>query len=455
VLWCTTSFFGLAVSMVLCLVIYVGARLTAEEKHELGELSERLIEVIDLIEASGGPLSQSLTDDRMAELNTPLRMLFDDEHFNLTYAVYATDNSLLYAFTRGDIDLFPAALRQRKTFSVDFQTYKDWRFLQLTDSASYRVVVCSSHHLDAIDHVLIGLAALLPLTLAFSALVGVMISRRVLTPITLIAGTVGEIEVGNLAARITPLPGDDEIAQLIVKLNHAFAQLQASFEQASQFSGDAAHELRTPLTALRGNLEVCIRQSRTSEEYQQVIGLAIEEISRMHQIIESLLMLARDPGGSERHPFVDVDLGAVVARTVEQLGVVAEAREITLVAEAATGLALRGDPGFLNQLTYNLVHNAIKFTPDGGRVELRAEAQGAQLQLSVTDNGNGVPAGLRDKVFDRFYQADSSRKTGFGLGLSLAKWIVDLHHGSIELTGNVAGGTTVIVRLPAEKRKGA
>jgi signal transduction histidine kinase len=218
-----------------------------------------------------------------------------------------------------------------------------------------------------------------------------------------------------------------------------------------QFSTALAHELRTPLAALRGEIELALRATR-DVGLQQSLASQIEDIDRLTRLIEHVLTLARAESGQIPLTFSAVDLGEMASSIVEQLEPVATARAITLRCETASAVVAKGDAGWLERLVLNLLDNAMKFTREGGCVVVRVSRNGERALLEVVDSGIGMAPEVMAHVFERFYQADPSRSSasgGAGLGLSLVKWIVDRHHGTVTVESTPDQGSTFRVTLPA------
>jgi signal transduction histidine kinase len=220
-----------------------------------------------------------------------------------------------------------------------------------------------------------------------------------------------------------------------------------------QFSTALAHELRTPLAALRGEIELALRATRDTD-LQRSLASQIEDIDRLTRLIDRVLTLARAESGQIALTFGSIDLGELAASLVDQLEPVAHAHSIELKCERATSVIALGDAGWLERLLLNLLDNAMKFTPEGGRVVVRVHRDGERARVDVADTGIGMAPDVVAHVFERFYQADPSRSSasdGAGLGLSLVKWIVDRHHGSITVDSRPDHGSTFTVTLPAFK----
>jgi signal transduction histidine kinase len=202
---------------------------------------------------------------------------------------------------------------------------------------------------------------------------------------------------------------------------------------------------------MRGEIELALRSTKTPEEYRRVLVSSLEEILRMSSIIENLLMLAKaDQGLYEAH-FTEVDVETLVQELFDDCEILAESKQIRVTLKHNIPMKLVGDRVRLRQLFLNLIDNAIKYTPEGGSVKLDVERQNGMALLRVEDTGIGIPPEDIPKVFDRFYRVDKARSRelgGTGLGLSIAKWIAELHRGTITVESEVDKGSTFTVHLP-------
>ncbi|MFT5127154.1 MAG: signal transduction histidine kinase [Rhodothermales bacterium] len=438
---CAASFFVLSMILTTGLVFYVAVQVVREEQHEVLEFSEELQEVL-------ADIDNSVLPDTLADrIDAALELLYDKNEFNLSYVVFDSSGQRVYEFTHLEQSPFLDIPEKPDAFFTRMENYQDWIFYGSAQSERYHTIVASFHHFEFIDHILIGILIELPLALLISVMLGLSISRRVLLPINAIARTARRIEGGELAARIANPGSGDEVEDLVRTLNQTFSELQAAFGRIAQFSADAAHELRTPLTAIRGNLEVCLRQEREAGDYQEAIGMAVEEIARLNQIVDQLLMLSRGPEESPRDDFEPVDLSAVVRNVGSQCAILAESAELQLEMEIADGIEMAGNAALLGQLCYNLIQNAIKFSKTGDSVSLSLRASGDGYELQVRDTGIGIAPEHQATVFERFYQVETSRGKGSGLGLSTVRWIAELHSGSVDLESELGVGTCISVQF--------
>jgi len=292
---------------------------------------------------------------------------------------------------------------------------------------------------------------LLPPALLVSAAASWWLAGFALRPLTALAGAAREIDVRTLERRVPTRRVRDELEDVATAFNDTLARLEHSVGEMRQFSAALAHELRTPLAALRGEIELALRQSGRNADEQARLASQIEELDRLARLIDQILTLARAESGEIRLTFAPVDIGALAASLVEQLEPVAQARTIELRCERNGTVIVNGDTGWLQRLLLNLLDNAIKFTREGGQVLLAVSREAGRARIDVRDTGIGMPPEVIPHVFERFFQADPARSSvddGAGVGLSLVKWIVDRHEGTIAVQSRVGEGSTFTIRLP-------
>jgi signal transduction histidine kinase len=238
-------------------------------------------------------------------------------------------------------------------------------------------------------------------------------------------------------------------------INAMIGRLERSFAEIRRFTADASHELRTPLTAIRTETEVALSKPMDSVECQQLLGSVLEECERLTRLTDQLLTLSREDAGSGKPLREVVDLAAVVQGAVETMRPLAEAKSLQLSVQCRADLYVRGDEGRLRQVFYNVLDNAIKYTPEGGTAEVTLDQSEGVAKVIIRDTGIGIPAEHLPHVFERFYRVDKARSRaegGTGLGLSIAQSIAAAHGGRIELASTPGRGTTCTVSLPAEPK---
>ena len=291
--------------------------------------------------------------------------------------------------------------------------------------------------------------------LAAVAITGALLARSALKPVATTVATARDIGDAIDGRRLASAGSDDEIGQLNATLNQMLDRLERSMEVHRRFTADASHELRTPLSRLRAQLEIALRQPRTTAEYREVIQSSLEEAVRMTDLTVALLTLAHLDGG--QHGWTPGSPAGVVGDALEaaRAGLAAEAdeRQIGIAIAPAPHIAVRVPPGMLALLVGNLLQNAVKFSPPGGRVVARGAVANGHAVLSVEDEGPGIPVEQVPRVFDRFYRGEEARScasAGFGLGLSICRAIVQRYDGAIEIARNADRGSAFVVRLPLD-----
>ncbi len=249
---------------------------------------------------------------------------------------------------------------------------------------------------------------------------------------------------------LEPIPSEGlpkEAIGLVTALNTLLERLQESLETQRRFASDAAHELRTPLTAIK--LQVQLAERAKTPETQKKCFLRLHEgIERATRLVQQLLTIARlDPDSSEK-PFVSVQLDQVLQSTHDEMSVVADQKTISIATEL-TNVTVNGMEDALKLLVTNLTDNAVRYTPEGGKIRLRVFENANNAVIEISDNGPGIPSEERERVFDRFYRALGTKTQGHGLGLAIVKRIVEIHRGSIRIEDGLDGqGTTMRIELP-------
>ncbi len=280
---------------------------------------------------------------------------------------------------------------------------------------------------------------------------GYLIARIEIRPLEDIARTATRIGSSNLSERIEAKPLAAELADLAGSLNSMLDRLEAAFERQDRFSADIAHELRTPLNNLRGEIEVTLSRPRFAETYREVLGSSLEEYDRLSQIIDSLLFLARSEDPTGQIDRVELELRDELEAIREYYEAAANEAGVSLEVAVYEPISVPGDRTLLQRAIGNLVSNAIRYTPPGGRVVMSAEVIDGCGEIRVADTGEGIPPEHLPHIFERFYRVAASRTTalgGSGLGLALVGTIASLHGGTVSATSFPGSGTTIALRLP-------
>ncbi len=280
---------------------------------------------------------------------------------------------------------------------------------------------------------------------------GILITKRALTPVNKVIERVNDITSKNLDIRL-PIPEiDDEIARLVITFNDLLDRLAAAFRLHKTFIADASHELRTPLSILMGEIEMASKIIINKPLAERNLREAALEIEHMARIVDDLQWLARGDAGQIYMEQKNIRLDEVLMNTLSRCQILAAKNDIKLNIDKIEILEYAGDEGLLIRALGNLVNNAIKYSDPGGTVTLSLFKNTNYVTFKVKDNGIGIPKVSLNKIFDRFYRVDVSRSRetgGSGLGLSITKWIVDLHNGEIKVESVESKGSVFSINLP-------
>ena len=291
----------------------------------------------------------------------------------------------------------------------------------------------------------------LPLSVVAAGLGGYWLARGALSPVNRMAERARAITAERLGERLPVDNPADELGRLALVFNGTLSRLESSFEQMRRFTSDVSHELRTPLTAIRSVGEIGLREPRDEAAYREIIGSMLEDSHRLSGLVERLLALSRaDTGGVKLSPEA-IDLGELAENVTTHLAVLAEEKQQSVTVDRVGAPWCIGDRLVLRQALINLVDNAIKYAPAGGRIRVRVadEADGATLEVS--DTGPGILPERQHRIFDRFYRGahdHSGESTGVGLGLAIAKWAVEANLGTLSYEPAEGGGAAFRITLP-------
>lgn len=303
---------------------------------------------------------------------------------------------------------------------------------------------------DANDQILVITLISAMICIVVSIGLGMWLSKHLLKPIEGIKEAAGSIaNTSDLSTRLKWDGPDDELGELTKVFNHMMERLENLFEVQQQFIGDISHELRTPLTSILGHLEIIDKYGVDADS----IDALHRETERMSRMVNDLLLLTRADVGEMQIDLYRIDLDAIALEVYEQGLTLAKDRDLKILIDKLEPVTMTGNSDRLRQLLSNLLTNAIKFTPDGGSVSLSIFSEKNNAIIEVSDTGIGINETDLTRIFDRFFQADSARVhrhefDGAGLGLSIARWIVDIHQGKIEVNSEVGEGTQFRVILP-------
>lgn len=291
-----------------------------------------------------------------------------------------------------------------------------------------------------------------------SVIGGRILARKSLHPVQVMATAARRIGGEDLSRRLLRNGNGDELDHLAAVLNEMLERIEAMFLRIQRFTADAAHELRTPLAALRGNAEVALCRNSSDEDLRNVLEEAIDTYDRLSRIADDLLLLARADTG---HDFLQPEpfhLNTAVSDVADFFAPLAQERGVSLEWEDDGAVELVADSSRIRQVLSNLLDNAIKYTPAGGRIRISITVVAGMVKLTVSDTGSGIKSEHLPHVFDRFYRADAARSRGVGgsgLGLAICRTIAQAHGGTIDITSDPGEGTTITVSLPLSHQSAA
>ncbi len=288
--------------------------------------------------------------------------------------------------------------------------------------------------------------------LLMTVFMGAFLTRKILEPVMEVTKTANNISQRNLAVRITGRVMDDEMGLLVASFNKMIERLEKSFMHVNEFSSQVAHELKTPLAIMKGELELALSAPGLKEEDARVMSVTLQEVDRLTRIVKDLLLLARFEYKLDVFKMEQVELCGFLKDLCRRVQTLADEKGLALeLSVPDKGLFIQGDAVHLKRLFFNLVHNAIKFTPLGGTVRIKAEGKAAHVCVDVADTGEGIAPADHEKVFEKFYRvrkAGQQDAPGTGLGLALAASIARAHGGEILLKSELEKGSTFTVVFP-------
>jgi heavy metal sensor kinase len=384
------------------------------------------------------------------------------EHANVLCIVYDSTGAV-YERTKqldaASVPPFPTSIpEQTRSEDVTLPLIGRQRSLVSTltiGDDQYTVVLMTE--LEELDRRLAQLLTVLcmagPAALIVAGGLGYVMARKAMAPLEQLDRQTGEITANRLNRRLPVANPGDELGRLAQTINAMIARLERSFAEIRRFTADASHELRTPLTVIRTEAELALDKPLTLAECQQLLGSILEECERLTRMTDQLLALAREDAAVSGSLPDRVDLRALVNVVVETMRPVAETKGLCLRASGNGTLTVRGDEARLRQVFYNLLDNAIKYTPEGGVIEVDSACRGGAAIVTLRDSGIGISQEHLPHVFERFYRVDKARSRaegGTGLGLSIARSIVAAHGGEVQLESKPGQGTTCTVTLPME-----
>jgi len=373
--------------------------------------------------------------------------------------VTGEDGSLIFQspqFTNAS-SVIPPATRSEVTYFTTNLNRLQYRIALCSmplQGHTYRIhaAVLTEPFDQALDRFRLILRNTIPLLILFASLGGYWLSGRALAPVDEITRTARGIGVQNLSARLAVPRAHDELRRLSETLNEMLARIEASVKRLTQFTADASHDLRTPVALIRTSAELALRRPRGEAEYRETLTRILTASEETTHLIESLLILARADAGAASLRFAPTNALLHLEKAAEEASIFAAGKGVQFEsALPGAALPIVADGAALERLAIIVLENAVKYTPQGGRVEMRAHSEPHNLVIEVADTGIGVAEKDLPHIFERFYRADQARSRepgGSGLGLSIAQWIVESHGGRIEARSTLGQGSLFRICFP-------
>jgi heavy metal sensor kinase len=305
---------------------------------------------------------------------------------------------------------------------------------------------------QALDHFRLIEKEALPLLAILASILGYWLSGRSLAPVNRIIRSAEQVGVQSLSQRLEVPRAKDELRRLTLTLNAMLERIEISFKRITQFTADASHDLRTPISVIRATSEIALRRQRSEAEYREALTKILNTSTETTDLLEQLLSLARADAGAAGLQMQVLDLNSHVRKTQECAMSLAASKALRCTARTPESpVWVKADGVALDRLLLILVDNAVKYTPEGGHCHIELTRSDESAEIRVSDTGIGIAESDLDSVFERFYRADRARARGTGgagLGLAIAKWIAEMHGGTIAAESRTGQGSTFRVRLP-------
>ncbi|SFD23733.1 sensor histidine kinase [Clostridium uliginosum] len=331
--------------------------------------------------------------------------------------------------------------------------YKNIKFESKKYGTVYIQIVKDMHNEYSFMKILFGVMAISDfIGIIVSIILGYIVSKRMLKPIDYITKTAENISINNLKERIEVKGPDDELKRLANTFNKMIDRLQGAFNRQAQFVSDASHELRTPIAVIQGYANLLDRWGKDDRDALEKSIYAIKlEATNMANLIEKLLFLAKGDSGTELIEKKEFYLNKLIDEVVKETRIIEQNQIIS--SDKNDTIRVFADYKMIKQMLRIFIDNSMKFTQEHGKIDISSEVQNKIVKITVSDTGIGIPKDEIENIFNRFYIVDKSRskeKGGTGLGLSIAKWISDMHQGSINVESEEGKGTKVTVTLNLE-----
>lgn len=340
-------------------------------------------------------------------------------------------------------------IRKIKLNDKTFLVYDKIIYNKETILAKIRVSKSLSYLNSSLTNIKIALLLSTPLFFGIFIIVITLLINKILMPVDKITKTASNFSEKDLSKRLDLPETDDEIGRLTKTFNKMLSKIENSFNQERQFTSDASHELRTPLSVIRINAEEALKNNKDIKIYKKTIRNILKENKKMDYLISQLLFLAWSDQNINNLNIESIDLKVITEDTINSFKNISKRRNIKFFFEIEDSLKIKADQLLITSLLINLISNSIKYNKNNGFVKIKITKDNYYAKISIEDSGIGIPEKDLPLIFNRFYRTDYTRNNeGSGVGLSIVKWIVDSHKGSIEVKSVPGEGTLFKIELP-------
>jgi two-component system heavy metal sensor histidine kinase CusS len=427
---------------------FLDRSLASSRQHTMIAREERLIRFVDEWPQAASAVSLA---DRLRQLNLVIAPTD-------TIQVYEMDGKLIYSSPN------PSYLKARwpdkdcsqrcyGLIMYDGHPIRTLDHIATLQGRQYRISLSGKidEHFEILDTIRNSYLLLCPLMLLISIGGGFVLSGRALDPINRISAEARGIGIHDLKRRIPVPQTGDELQELAETWNQLLARLEGAVERLTQFTSDISHDLNTTITIMMTTAGLALSRDRSPEEYRSALHSINVECEATAQLLDTLLAMARADRIDHTIELKPINLTEVIEEVSQQFEARAVLKEQTISRHVESGVLIDGDLSLLRRMFSILLDNAIKYTPEKGSITVSLRKEKNHAKIQVSDKGIGIPSYALPKIFDRFYRVDESR-TGSGessgLGLAIAKWVVDAHHATIDVASTLGQGSTFTVSIP-------
>lgn len=371
-------------------------------------------------------------------------------------ALYTSDGTLIYGQNplekhTADMEFTSSYVWEMEVEGQNYDLYDRQLSIKIPNSETLwiRGIVPETKSEQQLEEISKMSLFLLPILLALFILGGYILVDKFLSPLSKIERAAEQISEGyDLKKRIEVGNSRDEVSHLAEMFNSMLDRLEKAFDTERRFTSDASHELRTPTSVIMTQAEYTLEKERTVEEYIDALEVINKQSHRMNSLLGDMLDYTRMDQKSDRYEMEKLDISRLVTETADQMALLGE-KNIQLSIDVAPWLKVIGNEVLLTRMVQNLISNAYRYGVQDGSILVKLNRRDEDVELSIIDDGVGISKDDQEKIFDRFYQADTSRNIqGTGLGLSMVKKIVELHHGRIEVESEKDKGSLFRVLIP-------